>query len=190
MHGYEDACGGSMTRGSDAKVGGRGRERGTHLLALALVLLVPLGSACVAARPSPGLDAQVDRILADRHERLAAARADFARRTPLPRIDRFPGGTIVLERVELVGAMGMDYVRLRISYVNETEQTFDRVHLHFQAKDGFGRVRARNDVAFVMPLDYRFTPGTSYSDEVHLPTGGAHETPGWDVVVGLDAEVW
>lgn len=38
-----------------------------------------------------------------------------------------------------------------------------------------------------MPLDYRSTPGNSYTDTVHVPTGGAHEVLGFDVKVEMTA---
>lgn len=152
------------------------------------VALVP--TACVLQEQANAVDDQVERYLAARRERLVAARADFAKRRPLPHVVRGADGTIVIERAELVGAIDQEFLRLRVCYVNETDRTFDRVRASFVVKDGFGRVRGQHDVDFVMPLAYRFTPNSSYTDEVHVPTGGAHEVPGFDLFVETKAETW
>jgi hypothetical protein len=148
-------------------------------------------SAC-AARPRDLNDVhrEVDAHLAAHRERVVAARTDFARRRPFPRVERSAEGTVILERAELIGRLDEEYLRLRVTYVNETERIFDRVQLSFSVTDGLGRVRSQRYVDFVMPLAYRFTPGSSYTDEVHVPTGGAHEVPGWDLAVEVATETW
>ncbi|MEZ5963656.1 MAG: hypothetical protein R3F56_07400 [Planctomycetota bacterium] len=170
---------------------------GTGLRAATLVAATLVGAAmlaaCAAGRGADGgaaVDEQVDVFLAARQQRLAAARADFARRAPFPRVERFPQGTVIVARAELMGGIDREFLRLRVTYVNESTQTYDRIRLHFVVRDGLGRIHGRQDVDFVMPLDYRFTPGNSYTDEVHVPTGGAHEHPGWDLGVEMQAEAW
>ena len=50
----------------------------------------------------------------------------------------------------------------------------------FKVTDGFARQRNQETFELVMPIHYRFTPGSSYTDERLVPTLGAHEVPGWD----------
>lgn len=147
-------------------------------------------AACVAGPDLADVDARVDRLVAARHQRLAAARADFAGRRPFPRTERSAVGTVVLERAELVGGMDREFLRLRVTYVNDTLETFDRVRLAFTVQDVLGRVLSRHDVDFVMPLDYRFVPRTTYTSEVQVPAGDAFEARGWDLSVAVTAETW
>ena len=152
--------------------------------------LVALLAACATRAPTTLTQDQVDRFLFQRRERLAAASADFHRRVQFPRVERHSDGTLILERGELLGWLDQEFIRLRVTYVNESASTFDRIRLHFAVVDSLGREHGREDVAFVMPGAYRFTPGNSYTDEVQVPTGGAHETPGFDVRVEMTTETW
>lgn len=156
---------------------------------LSVVLAGVVLAGCVS-EPTLGVAEQADRLVAARRQALAAARLEFARRVSFPRVERFAQGTVIVAHAELVGAMDREFVRLRVTYVNESQQTYDRIRLHFSVRDGMGRVQGRQDVDFVMPLDYRFTPGNSYTDEVDVPTGGAERSPGWDLGVELEAEAW
>lgn len=160
--------------------------------AVALFATLVLAAACAspAWRDDGDLDERVERYLEARRQRLAAARADFAQREPFPRRVANEYGTVILERAELVGPMDEEFLRVRVCYVNTSAMTYDRVFLTFSIVDGFGRVQARRQVEFVMPLDYRFNPGSSYSDEVHVPTDGGHAATGWDVTVEMHAETW
>ncbi len=134
------------------------------------------------------LDAAVDRHLAARRVRLRAAQADLEQRVHLPRMHKTDAGTLIVTRAELVGPMGGEFLRLRFTYVNETAETFDRMRIHVTVRDGFGKDRGDETLAIVMPLDYRFAPRTSFTDEINVPTGGAHDTVGWDYRVAVRGE--
>lgn len=134
------------------------------------------------------LDAAVDRHLAARRVRLRAAQADFEQRVHLPRMHETDTGTLIVTRAELVGPMGGEFLRLRFTYVNGTTATFDRIRIHVTVRDGFGKDRGDDTLAIVMPLDYRFAPRTSFTDVMEVPTGGAHDTVGWDYRVELRGE--
>ena len=134
------------------------------------------------------LDAAVDRHHAARRVRLRAAQTDFEQRVRLPRMHKTDAGTLIVTRAELVGPMGGEFLRLRFTYVNETDATFDRIRIHVTVRDGFGKDRGEDSLAIVMPLDYRFAPRTSFTDEMEVPTGGAHDTVGWDYRVALRGE--
>ena len=105
-----------------------------------------------------------------------------------PRVERTPQGTLILERAELIAPIDHEFLRVRVTYINESKVTYDRIRLRFAVVDGLGRPCGRESVDFVMPLAYRFTPGNSYTDEVCVPTGGAHQQPGFDVRVEMTAE--
>ena len=157
-----------------------------HVLLATLALL----GACAATPEINSIDDQVDRYLAARRSKMAAAAADFRQRASFPRVERHPTGTLILQHGDLLGFTDQEFVRLRVTYLNESTATYDRISLRFTVVDGSGRARCRKTVDFVMPLDYRFVPGNSYTDEVHVPTGGAHESPGFDVRVEMSAETW
>ena len=79
---------------------------------------------------------------------------------------------------------------LLVTSRNNPVTTFDRINLRFVVVDGDGHPHGNRAVAFVMPGPLRFLPGDSYCDEVHVPTGGGHERPGFDVRVEVAGEVW
>ncbi len=136
--------------------------------------------AACAAPPSATPDQIADRLWHAHRARLDAARAEFAARVAFPRIMRGPDGTLVVTRGAVEGLPGEEYLRVRFTYVNETDHTFDYVHVGFRVTDGFARQRNQETFELVMPIHYRFTPGSSYTDERLVPTLGAHEVPGWD----------
>jgi hypothetical protein len=142
------------------------------------------------AAPRPTLDQQADRFLHERRERMAVAAAAFAARADFPRVQHSGAGTLTLQRGELMGPIGHEFVRVRFVYRNDTETTYDRIRLRFAVVDAQGRVRGRENLDLLMPLDYRFTPGNTYTDEVDVPTGGAHATPGFDLAVEIAGETW
>lgn len=148
------------------------------------VTLLPLLllAACAAA-PTLSPDQIADRLWQAHRDRLNLARTEYAARVAFPRVLRGPDGTLVVTRAVLEGLPGEEYVRVRFTYVNETNRTFDYVYVGFHVNDGYARQRNQETFELVMPMQYRFTPGSSYTDERIVPTMGAHDVPGWDFVM-------
>lgn len=142
-------------------------------------LFLLLVAAC-AGPPTASPYEIADRLWKAHRDRLDTARAEFAARVAFPRILRGPDGTLVVTRGAVEGLPGEEYLRVRFTYVNETNRTFDYIYVGFKVTDGFARQRNQETFELVMPIHYRFTPGSSYTDERLVPTLGAHEVPGWD----------
>lgn len=157
------------------------------LRASAVFLLL---AACATRADPVDLQDDIDRMLQQQRQHRAAAAADFRGRARFPRVHQTNEGTLTIERGELLGPYAHEFVELHVVYRNDSAATFDRIRLHFAVVDSLGRPFGRQDVALVMPMAYRFTPGNSYTDVVRVPTGGAHELPGFDVQVALAAETW
>jgi len=165
----------------------RHRSRGSLRAVFAAATLL---AACASPPSELTIDEQVDLYLTARRQRIRAAADDFRERVKFPRVEKFEQGTVILTRGELFGPLDHESLSLQVTYLNESDQTYDRIRLHFSVVDPAGRTYGRKDIDFVMPADYRFSPGNSYMDTVHVPTGGAHDVPGFDVRVELSAETW
>lgn len=147
----------------------RARALSATLAALAL------GACAAAPDEAARIQAAHDAAVAD----LRAAQDAFAARDLQPAVLTFDDGTVVVDQPALLGPVGLERLRLRVSYVNTTSRILDDVTLRLAVVDGTGRVRERDDVLLQMPLHYRFTPGSSYTCHVEIGTGGAHRTLGW-----------
>jgi hypothetical protein len=146
-------------------------------------------AACRA--PAPGGEASLLAAREAEVARLEAARADLARRVELPlRIAHPTEGTLLVTRARLDGPLGDEALRLRFTYLNSTAETFDEVDLTVTVRDAFGRERSRATYPCIAPAFYSFTPGSTYTDELSVPTRGAHLDGGFTFDVEMARFEW
>jgi hypothetical protein len=114
------------------------------------------------------------------------AQAAFTRANPTPRRIDFPGqGTILIHENALDGPPARAEVWLRYTWVNTTDHPIDEVvvtiMVHDPTTDGLDHGQ---DMHLRLPLMFRFTPDSSYTTSIGVPTEGLHLHPGWswDVV--------
>jgi hypothetical protein len=138
-------------------------------------------SACTSARSAN--QAEVERIAAA-HERevqetLVASRR-FAVENPAPQSRDFEAdGTLVLHELGLAGSTGRELLRVRYTWVNTTDETIELAVVQLSLRDPVSGNEWSEDRVLRLPLGLEFVPGSSYSDELRLFTGGVHRRPGW-----------
>lgn len=116
-----------------------------------------------------------DELAAFHHEQL-----EFARRNPVPQQLDFPSdGTILIHECALAGYPGRAELRLQYTYVNTTGRTIDGAHVTIALRDPTRDVEWSQAMDLELPLSFRFSPGSSYTTHVELPTHDVQLQPGW-----------
>ena len=108
------------------------------------------------------------------------AQAAFARTHPMPRRLDFPGaGTILLHECALQGRPARAELWLRYTYVNTTNRPIDAVLVTITIDDPAGEDGTGVEMPLELPLGFRFSPDSSYTTSIAVPTEGLHLDPGW-----------
>jgi hypothetical protein len=137
--------------------------------------------SCASDRPDN--HEEVARIaaaheLAVREGQLAAEQ--LAQENPVPqRRDLGADGTLVLHEIELAGSTGRELLRVRFTWLNTTGETVDAAVVRLSLTDPVSGTEWSQDLVARLPLGLYLAPGSSYSDELRLTTGGVHRRPGW-----------
>lgn len=109
------------------------------------------------------------------------AQAVFARDNPAPRrLDFADDGTILIHENALDGPPARAEVWLRYTWVNTTDHPIDEARVAITLHDPSGVVADRGvEMPLKLPLMFRFTPDSSYTTSIGIPTEGLHLQPGW-----------
>ena len=93
----------------------------------------------------------------------------------------FPGaGTVTVRSWWLEGGPGWEYVRASFTYENTTGEPMERVDVELHVLDPDGEVVTSARVGLTHPWGRPLAPGMCFSDEIRVPTGGAHlNEAGW-----------
>ena len=122
--------------------------------------------------------------ISDRHAHdlaaLQTAQASFERANPAPRQLGFgQDGTILIHEDALDGPLEHEQLWLRYTWVNTTAHTIDKVMITIRLLDPSGAEVEHVEMPLELPLKFRFSPDSSYTTSIGLPTGGLHLQPGW-----------
>lgn len=123
--------------------------------------------------------------ISERHDRELArfeeAKAEFARRNPVPAQLDFPGdGTILIHECEFQGYPGREEFRLLYTYVNTTGHVIDEARITLTLPGPDPDTQESREVRLKLPLGFRFNPDSSYTTHLQVPTHGSHLRPSWE----------
>jgi hypothetical protein len=111
---------------------------------------------------------------------LQQAQSEFARANPVPRqIDFKRDGTILLHACALDGPLDHEQLWMRYTWVNTTSHDIEQVMVTIRLLDPDGAVVEHVEMPLSLPLKFRFSPDSSYTTSVGLPTDGVHLRAGW-----------
>lgn len=152
-----------------------------------IALLLCLG-ACSAPRLRSAR-VSFEEVLLDRQARhyreLRRQQREISWANPGPRIEHFPGyGSIMIDKWYLEGFPGEEYVRVRFTYENSTDQEFRRVRVWVNVHDDEGMAVSSEWLDLILLFGW---PGNTYTDEIRVPTRGIHMKPGWHWRIGCMA---
>jgi hypothetical protein len=146
----------------------------------ALSGLVLLSTACSADKAQRAeLDATAARHASDL-ARLEREQAEFRMRNPMPRqMDLGPNGTILIHDCELQGSPGRESLLVRYTWVNTTGHAVDEARVELTLRDPSGGNERSSAANLNLPLGFRFSPDSSYTAFLEIPTGDIYLQPGW-----------
>lgn len=158
------------------------------VLALAAGLLITGCASSVRKSEREELDA-FGRMRAQEWAQLDALKAEVQWQDPKPLVFEFEGhGDVMVSKWRLEGGPGWEYIRARIVYKNTTKTDMDRARIVLKVEDGSGRTVAQSYVDLIHPWGWPLRPGTTFGEEIKVPTQGAHlDQEGWRFVVGCRA---
>jgi hypothetical protein len=109
------------------------------------------------------------------------AQAAFASDNPMPRqLDFGSQGTILLHEAALDGPPARAELWLRYTWVNTTDHLINEVLVTITIHDPTaGGEDHGMDMPLRLPLKFRFSPDSSYTTSIQVPTEGLHLHPGW-----------
>ena len=101
----------------------------------------------------------------------------------------FPGqGEVRVRDWWLEGGPGWEYVRAKFTYFNSTNVAMERVEVRLTVLDPDGNTVVATKLKLVHPWGAALAPGTMFSDEIKVPTEGAHlNLAGWHWTIGCRA---
>ena len=116
------------------------------------------------------------------------AQAEFARQNPMPRRIDFQGqGTVLVHECSLEGYPGREELWLRYTYVNTLDHTIDAARITITLIDPETHAEWSETTHLALPISFRLTPGSSYTNYAHLPTHGIHLKPKWQWKIQAEA---
>lgn len=144
------------------------------LASLALVGCVSSGAPGVAPDPW-GLERQRE------WNQLNQLKSDLSWHHSVPvKFDFDDVGQVTVRSWFLEGGPGWEYVRARFTYENTTANQMERVDIELHVLDDEGRIVTSSRVGLTHPWGRPLAPGTCFSDEIKVPTAGAHlNREGW-----------
>jgi hypothetical protein len=126
---------------------------------------------------------EVDEISAHHEQDLGEfheAQAEFTRANPVPRqIDFGQDGTILIHACALDAPPEHAQLWLRYTYVNTTDHPIDEVMVTIRLNDPAGAAVKSVDMPLSLPLKFRFSPDSSYTTSIGIPTDGLHLQHDW-----------
>lgn len=154
-----------------------------------VVLTVLAGCAGTAGLSEKEELAAYGRMRAQEWAQLDSLKAEVQWQDPKPLVFEFEGhGDVMVSKWRLEGGPGWEYIRARIVYKNTTKTDMDRARIVLKVEDGAGHVVAQSYVDLIHPWGWPLRPGTTFGEEIKVPTQGAHlDKAGWRFVVGCRA---
>jgi hypothetical protein len=146
-----------------------------------LLLCAPIASSCsqdqaVRRRELTDIAHRHDQDLAA----LQAAQSAFLRANPAPRQLEFgQDGTLLIHEDALDGPLEHEQLWTRYTWVNTTDHAIDKVWITIRLLDPAGAEVEHVEMPLELPLKFRFSPDSSYTTSIGIPTGGLHLRPGW-----------
>lgn len=150
-------------------------------LVLIALLALPF-TACAANRDQERMEvAEVGRIHDRQQAEFVAGQDQFRDRYPMPVRREVAGvGTLVVHEAALGGRLGQETLHLLFTWVNSTGRTTNGALVRVVIRDGQGRVEREQRVELRSLLGVGFTPDSTYTSFVDMPTEGVHLQRGWD----------
>ena len=130
--------------------------------------------------------------MAEQHDRyvleLRQIQAELARESPMPDERDFgEDGTILLWECTLGGRPGREYLRIHYTFLNTTDHTFEAALVTLTLRHAESGAEWSEVQKLSIPFVYAFTPNSSYTTSLEIPTQGIHRRPGWQWELELDA---
>jgi hypothetical protein len=111
---------------------------------------------------------------------LQQAQSAFTQSNPVPRqLDFGKDGTILLHECALDGPLEREQLWMRYTWVNTTSHDIDKAVVTIRVLDPDGAEVEHVDMPLSLPLKFRFSPDSSYTTSVGVPTDGVHLRAGW-----------
>ncbi len=103
-----------------------------------------------------------------------------------PRIQELgTNGSMIIWKWSLDGGPGWEYIKMRFTYRNTTDRTFDYVRVWLEVRDADGRLVDSHEKMLSHPLGISFTPGNTFTDTFRVLLRGAHrKSKSWYWKVG------
>lgn len=145
---------------------------------LSVLVLLPTACSTDGARHAE-LQETAARHASDL-ERFEREQAEFQMRNPMPRqLDLGEDGTILIHDCELQGTPGRESLLVRYTWVNTTGHAVDEARIALTLRDPKGGSERSSTANLNLPLRFRFSPDSSYTAFLEVPTDGLHLQPGW-----------
>jgi hypothetical protein len=122
--------------------------------------------------------------------RLEREQAEFAMRNPMPhQLDLGEDGTILIHDCELQGTPGRESLLVRYTWVNTTGHAVDEARVTLTLRGPSGADERSSAAKLNLPLRFRFSPDSSYTAFLEVPTDGLHLQPGWQWEMTADTSL-
>ena len=156
---------------------------------LGLVSLLLVGCVTPGTRRADEIEFGLERQR--EWNQLNQLKSDLAWNYDEPVSFSFPGqGEVTVRSWKLEGGPGWEFVRAKFTYENTTNEFMERVDIELHVLDERGVVVTSSRVGLWHPWGRPLSPGTCFSDEIRVPTGGAHlKRDGWHWTVECRARV-
>ena len=155
--------------------------------------LLPLGLglfACTLPPPRPhyrgGVETEWAREQIIYRQELLQQKYEVNKLGVVPRIKELGNnGSMVIWKWSMGGGPGWEYIKMRFTYRNTTDRTFDYVKVWLEVRDADGKLVDAHEKMLSHPLGISFTPGNTYTDTFRVPLRGAHRnSSSWSWEVG------
>ncbi len=98
-------------------------------------------------------------------------------------------GSVTVKRWALQGWPGEEYVKIRLTYTNTTDQPMVHAFVWLEVLDADGQPHGSAAVRLFNPIGYSIWPGATVTTELRAPTNGIHARDGWGWGLACEAQL-
>ena len=154
-----------------------------------LLMLIPFSTACLGPMPADPAAEWAEQRQREWNE-LNRLKGELRWRYDEPVRFETEAGRITVRDWWLEGGPGWEYVRARFTYENTTQVSMETVTVQLSVLTADGDTVVASKLELRHPWGLPLHPGTMFSDQLTVPTDGAHLRPeGWHWTVQLRGRV-